>query len=96
MIAQAATADWVLQQAPVVVVLIVAVYGAWREWWVPGPTHRRVLQQRDEFMQLLLRSTVTAEKAAEVMQRQQETAEHIAARAAKDAVEIAKAEGRIA
>jgi hypothetical protein len=87
--------DWLLQQAPVVVVLIVALYGAWKEWWVPGPTHRRVIVQRDEFMRLLLRSTITAEKATEVMRHQQESAEQIATRAAADAVAAARAEGRI-
>lgn len=30
------------------VALWVAVVGAFREWWVPGPVHRRMMAERDK------------------------------------------------
>lgn len=42
--------------------LAVIVFGAWREWWVPGTTHRRMVNERDQLLRLLLRNTHVTER----------------------------------
>lgn len=34
--------------------LAVIVVGAFREWWVPGPTHKRTVDERDALLKLAL------------------------------------------
>lgn len=34
--------------------LAIIVVGAMKEWWVPGPTHRRMVKERDELLRLAL------------------------------------------
>lgn len=46
--------------------LAIIIIGAIREWWVPGKTHRRTIEERDHMMELLFRSTSTTDKALSV------------------------------
>lgn len=42
--------------------LAVIVFGAIREWWVPGKTHRRMVEERDTLLKLALRGTTLTER----------------------------------
>lgn len=53
-------------------VLAVIVIGAIREWWVPGATHRRIVRERDDLLQLALRSTHTLDRAVSIAESRDE------------------------
>lgn len=59
--------------APVALLLVAALIGVVREWWVPGPTHRRQLaeslEREREWRELALTSTGLAERAVDVAGR---------------------------
>lgn len=102
MLAQFDTGEWLANQVPAIVIAVGVLFLIVTGRLVPGPTHNRSLAREDRaiargdrFLELLLRATVTTEKAAEVMEAQQETAEEIAQRAASEAVDRARKEGRI-
>lgn len=49
--------------APALMAII--IWGAIKEWWVPGKTHRRMVAERDELLRLALRGTTITKKTVE-------------------------------
>jgi hypothetical protein len=86
--------EW-LNAGGVVGLLVLIVAGSLRGWWVPGRTHDRVVAERDRFLELATRSTVATEQATKVMQAQQDVAQEIAEKAAREALARAREEGAI-
>jgi hypothetical protein len=50
-------------------VLSVIVVGAIREWWVPGATHRRMVDERNELLRLAIRSQKTTERTVRIAEQ---------------------------
>ncbi len=42
--------------------MAVIIWGAIKEWWVPGVTHRRTVQERDQLLKLAVRGTNVLDK----------------------------------
>jgi hypothetical protein len=59
------TLQWVAQ-AGLIPALLIAIWGAIKEWWVPGKTYRRALDDADKWRALALRGSGIAEKAVEL------------------------------
>lgn len=53
-----------------IVLLVVIVYGAIKEWWVTGRQYKRIVTERDQLLDLLL-------KQQEITQKGLETAEKV-------------------
>ena len=51
------------------VLMAIIIVGAIREWWVPGSVHRRTVVERDQLLELALRSQEVGEKALDTAQR---------------------------
>lgn len=54
--------DWITangNQVSVVILLLVAVYALWKEYVVPGTTHRKVVQERDDALAELKKQNTT-------------------------------------
>lgn len=60
----------IIQSAGVIGLLVVVVYGAIKEWWVPGKTHKRCLDERDQLLNLALRQANAAEKAVSLAEKE--------------------------
>lgn len=53
--------------------MAVIIWGAIKEWWVPGRSHRRIVDERDKLLELAIRGTRVVEKsvqAAETIARE--------------------------
>lgn len=46
--------------------LLLLVYSLWKEWLVPGPTHKRVLTERDRALARLDRAMHVTGRAVEI------------------------------
>lgn len=59
-----------LETGGTVALLVVVVFGAWKEWWVPGPAHKRrvteLTQERNEWKDMALRGVNATEKAVDL------------------------------
>lgn len=53
-----------------IVLLVIIVYGAIKEWWVTGRQYKRIVVERDQLLDLLL-------KQQEITQKGLETAEKV-------------------
>ena len=49
--------------------MAVIIVGALKRWWISGSEYRRVLAERDRFLELALRSQNTADKALSVAEK---------------------------
>lgn len=54
-----------LSKASAPTLLAIIVVGAMKEWWVPGPTHRRMVKERDELLRLALSGQEVGSRALE-------------------------------
>lgn len=52
-----------VQTGGLVVLLLLIVWGALKEWWVPGVTHRRALQEAEKWKNVATESIRTTERA---------------------------------
>lgn len=59
---------WLADNIGTFVLLIVIVWGAIKEWWVPGVTHRRMVDERNELLRLALKGTRVAEKTVQAVE----------------------------
>lgn len=60
---------WMLQNADRIgsyVLLLLTVVGFMRGWLVPGPTHNRVIIERDRYLEMATRGMELAKRAADV------------------------------
>jgi hypothetical protein len=61
------TLQWVAQ-AGLIPALLIAIWGAIKEWWVPGKTYRRALAEGEQWRLLALKGTGIAEKAVTLVE----------------------------
>lgn len=52
-----------------IAVLIVIAYGAIKQWWVPGREYRRIVQERDRLLDLVLKSQEVGQRALETVEK---------------------------
>lgn len=61
----------IVSQGGLVALLTIALFGAVREWWVPGPIHRRLLSEsharEQEWKRMALEGTNLADRAVELV-----------------------------
>lgn len=50
----------------VVFLLVAAIVGRYKQWWVDGPTHAEMRDDRDEWKDMALKALGVSEKAADV------------------------------
>lgn len=51
------------------VVLVVIVFGAIKGWWVPGYQYKKIVQERDQFLDLALKSQETSSRALDAAEK---------------------------
>lgn len=46
---------WLADQSPALAILLIIVFGAFKQWWVSGIQYRQILKERDELRDILFR-----------------------------------------
>jgi hypothetical protein len=58
-----------VQQAGILGLLIFALITRYRGWWVDGPTHQKVVEERDKLLTLALIGSMSHERTTGILER---------------------------
>jgi hypothetical protein len=53
----------------VIAILFLIGFGAYKEWWVPGPRYNRIVKERDQLLDLALKNATLAQRGIDTAEK---------------------------